>query len=304
VILVGGFCGQWEMSRDIGPDGPPVRVVQPNTPQAEKWQDTNRGAQLRKLIDLSRRDGFDGLAAVVWPETAVPFIVTPDSQSLPLLATAAPPNGYLLAGAARAAGRIEDGVWNSLLVISPAGKIVATYDKVHLVPLGEYIPFHRQLAPVSGMIGRGSFEEGTGPATLQLPNLPAVAPSICYEAIFPDAIVDGGHRPRWLVNVTNDAWFGVSTGPYQHLTSARLRAVEEGLPMIRAANTGVSAVIDAYGGIVASLDMEKEGVIDRRLPPARAATPYSRWGDWMLALMIVILAFMLVAARSRGKAAR
>jgi apolipoprotein N-acyltransferase len=113
---------------------------------------------------------------------------------------------------------------------------------------------------------------------------------ICYEVIFPGAIVDSGSRPRWLVNITNDAWFGLSTGPYQHLASARLRAVEEGLPMIRAANTGVSAVIDSYGRILAMLDMEQEGVIDHALPPARAATPYSRWGDWTLLLLLVALA--------------
>jgi apolipoprotein N-acyltransferase len=213
---------------------------------------------------------------------------------LAVLATAAPPGGYLLTGAARSLGRNEDGVWNSLLVIGSNGRVEASYDKVHLVPLGEYIPFHRQLAPVSGMIGRGSFEEGKGPATLALPGLPPVAPMICYEVIFPGAIVDRASRPRWLVNITNDSWFGVSTGPYQHLTSARLRAVEEGLPMIRSANTGISAVIDAYGRVLASLDMERQGVIDHALPPERAATMYSRWGDWMLMLLLASMGILLV----------
>jgi apolipoprotein N-acyltransferase len=184
-------------------------------------------------------------------------------------------------------------------VISGAGQVVASYDKVHLVPLGEYIPFHRQLAPVSGMIGRGSFEEGKGPATLALPGLPPVAPMICYEVIFPGAIVDRASRPRWLVNITNDSWFGISTGPYQHLASARLRAVEEGLPMMRAANTGISAVIDSYGRVLVSLDMEQQGVIDHALPPARAATPYSRWGDWTLVVLLLAMAVFLVAKRPR-----
>jgi apolipoprotein N-acyltransferase len=129
--------------------------------------------------------------------------------------------------------------------------------------------------------------------------LPPFSPLICYEAIFPGAVTGPGARPQWLLNVTNDAWFGVSSGPYQHLTSARLRTIEEGLPMIRAANTGVSAVIDAYGRVLAALDMEREGVIDHALPPARAVTPYGRWHDWMLLLLVCILA--LPAAFIRPK---
>jgi apolipoprotein N-acyltransferase len=139
------------------------------------------------------------------------------------------------------------------------------------------------------LIGRGSFEKGDGFKTLTLRGLPAFSPLVCYEAIFPAEVTGPGARPTWLLNVTNDAWFGVSSGPYQHLTSARLRSIEEGLPMIRAANTGVSAVIDAYGRVVASLDMEREGVIDHALPPSRAGTPYARWHDWTLLGLLVIL---------------
>jgi apolipoprotein N-acyltransferase len=169
------------------------------------------------------------------------------------------------------------------------------------VPLGEYIPFHKQLAPVAGFIGRGSFEEGEARVTIGLPGLAPFSPVICYEVIFPGAVTGPGARPRWLLNVTNDAWFGVSTGPYQHLASARLRAVEEGLPMIRAANTGVSAVIDAYGRVLASLDMQQQGIIDHRLPPAREATPYSRWGDWtLLALIGFLVTVLLVGGRQRA----
>jgi len=301
-VLAAGQAGDWVIAGYSGPEGPRVRIVQPNVPQAVKWLPAGRNEQMKRLLDLSRRPGFDQLAAVVWPETAVPLVISPTSTALAVMASAAPPGGYLLSGAARNSGRNEDGVWNSLLVINNDGRIVATYDKVHLVPLGEYIPFHRQLAPVSGLVGRGSFEEGTGPATLALPGLPAVAPMICYEVIFPGAIVDSSRRPRWLVNITNDAWFGLSTGPYQHLVSARLRAVEEGLPMVRAANTGVSAVIDSYGRILAMLDMEQEGVIDHALPPARAATPYSRWGDCTLLLLLAALAGSAVFIRPHSAA--
>lgn len=294
-----GFAGQAAMAPvDTAGDGPLVRIVQPNTPQAEKWRPENRAPQMAKLVEMSRRDGFDGLAAVIWPETAPPFVVQPGSAALLAMAKAVPPGGYLLTGAARQTRNREDGVWNSLLVIDGEGEIVATYDKVHLVPLGEYIPFHKQLAPVSGAIGRGSFEVGESRVTLDLPRLPSFSPIICYEVIFPAAVTGPGARPRWLLNVTNDAWFGLSSGPYQHLASARLRAVEEGLPMLRAANTGVSAVIDAYGRVLAALDMQREGVIDHRIPAAREPTPYGRWGDGALVvLLLVATGSLLVAVR-------
>ena len=293
---IAGAAGQ-TVIQPAADDGPLMRIVQPNIPQSEKWRPETRARHLAKLIDMSRRDGFDRLAAVIWPETAPPFIIEPGSPALEVMATAAPAGGYLLTGAARGTGRRQDGVWNSLLVIDRAGAIVAHYDKVHLVPLGEYIPFRRQLAPVSGFIGRGSFEEGEQRATLALPGLPSFSPVICYEVIFPAAVTGPGERPRWLLNVTNDAWFGLSSGPNQHLVSARLRTVEEGLPMIRAANTGVSAVIDAYGRVLASLDMAQEGIIDHRLPPAREATLYNRWGDGVLLVVLAILGAGLCVGR-------
>jgi len=299
VVVVGaGFAGQAAMPAVDKAGGPSVRIVQPNTPQAEKWRPEMRARQVAKLVEMSRRDGFDGLAAVIWPETAPPFIVEPGSPALEVMARAVPPGGYLLTGAARGTRNRDDGVWNSLLVIDSAGAIVATYDKVHLVPLGEYIPFHKQLAPVSGFIGRGSFEVGASRVTLDLPRLPSFSPIICYEVIFPAAVTGPGARPRWLLNVTNDAWFGLSSGPYQHLASARLRAIEEGLPMLRAANTGVSAVIDAYGRVLAALDMQQEGIIDHRIPAAREPTPYGRWGDGaLIALLMLALAFLIVSLR-------
>jgi apolipoprotein N-acyltransferase len=297
---VAGGAGRAVMGPvDATTTGPIIRIVQPNIPQGEKFLPETRAAQLKKLIDLSRRDGFDKLAAVVWPETATPFVVQPASPGLAMMAVAAPRGGYLLAGAARAGDSMRDGVWNSLLAIDSEGAVRATYDKVHLVPFGEYIPFHKEWPPLTGLIGRGSFEKGEGLTTLALPGLPPFSPLICYEAIFPAAVTGPGERPAWLLNVTNDAWFGTSSGPYQHLTSARLRTVEEGLPMIRAANTGVSAVIDAFGRVIASLDMERSGVIDRVLPPARAATLYARWHDWTLLGLLTILVLFVASTRRR-----
>ena len=278
--------------------GPIVRVVQPNIAQSEKWRRDSAEKHLQRLIDLSRSPGFDHLAAVIWPETAVPFPVQPRSQILPILAAAVPPGGYLLAGAEWVAEHPEDGVWNSLLVLDGRGVVRAHYDKVHLVPFGEYIPFHKEFGSISTFVGRGSFDVGDGHVTLDPPGLPAFAPVICYEAIFPGEIVGPQTRPSWIVNITNDGWFGVSSGPYQHLASARLRTIEEGLPMLRAANTGVSAVIDAYGRVLQSLDMEREGIIDHELPPARSPTLYSRWHDWTLLILLVAIG-LLAAVRTR-----
>jgi apolipoprotein N-acyltransferase len=301
LVLLGlaGFAGQMAMAEAGGPEsGPWIRIVQPNVSQSQKFRPETRARQLTKLVEMSRQPGFDRLAAVVWPETALPDVIAPRSAALQGMAQAVPPGGLLLSGAARSTLKAEDGVWNSLLVIDGTGTIAAHYDKVHLVPLGEYIPFHKQLAPVSGAIGRGSFEEGEGRVTLSPTNgLPSFSPVICYEVIFPAAVTGSGPRPQWLLNITNDAWFGSSSGPYQHLTSARLRTIEEGLPMIRAANTGISAVIDAYGRVPASLGMEQEGIIDHRLPPPREPTPYSRWGDWTLLVLVAFLAVGLLAAR-------
>jgi apolipoprotein N-acyltransferase len=290
IVGIAGAAGLAVMPPpDAGAEGPLIRIVQPNVPQSEKWAANDRAAHFRSLIELSRRPGFDKLAAVVWPETAVPFVVEPGSAALPAMAQAAPPNGYLLGGMARGNANRADGVWNSLLAIDAKGTVQAHYDKVHLVPFGEYIPWHKEFPPLSGAIGRGSFEVGTSFVTLALPGLPPFSPTICYEAIFPGAVTGPGERPRWLVNVTNDAWFGTSSGPYQHLTSARMRTVEEGLPMIRAANTGISAVIDAYGRVLVSLDMERQGVLDHVLPPSRAETPYARWGDWTVLTLLLLL---------------
>ncbi|MBV8407202.1 MAG: apolipoprotein N-acyltransferase [Alphaproteobacteria bacterium] len=302
LVAIGGGAGLYVMSSSAGGPGPLIRIVQPNVAQAVKWLPEYRARELADLVRLSREPGFDRLAVVVWPETAPPFVIEPGSLALPIMAQAVPPGGYLLTGAARSDGAPEDGVWNSLLAINAAGDIVAHYDKVHLVPLGEYIPFHHQLAPLSGIIGRGSFESGEAHLTLSLPGLPSFSPIICYEAVFPGAVTGEGERPRWLLNVTNDAWFGVSWGPLQHLVSARLRAVEEGLPMIRAANTGVSAVIDAYGRVLAELGMERQGVLDHALPPARPATPYSRWGDWTLLFLLVVMALAMIAKKPSSSA--
>jgi apolipoprotein N-acyltransferase len=227
-VGVAGLAGEQTMTTTASAEGstaegPMVRIVQPNVAQAEKGLPENSARQLAQLVELSRRPGFDKLAVVVWPEIAPSQVIGPGSPDLRVMAQAVPPGGYLLTGAARSDEPREHGVWNSLLVIDANGAVLAHYDKVHLVPLGEYIPFHRQLTPVAGFIGRGSFEEGKSHLTMALPHLPGFSPIICYEAVFPAAVTGPGERPRWLLNVTNDGWFGTSSGPYQHLVSARMR---------------------------------------------------------------------------------
>jgi apolipoprotein N-acyltransferase len=167
------------------------------------------------------------------------------------------------------------------------GRIKATYDKFHLVPFGEYVPLRWLLKIPKLTMGRTDFSAGPGPRTLTLPGLPPVGPLICYEAIFPGAVTDPADRPGWLLNLTNDAWFGISAGPYQHFASARMRAVEEGLPLVRAANTGISGVIDGYGRIVARLGLGVRGTLDAPLPRALSTPPpYARFGDLVLMLLI------------------
>jgi apolipoprotein N-acyltransferase len=200
-----------------------------------------------------------------------------------------PPGGLTITGTLR---RSPPGtpyrVWNSLLALDHDGTPVATFDKSHLVPFGEYVPFRDLLDVAKVTSGTVDFSPGGGVQTLRLPGLPPVSPLICYEVIFPGKVVDPEDRPEWVLNITNDAWYGKSTGPYQHLASARLRAVEEGLPLVRVANTGISAIIDPWGRVVARKGLGEQGVVDGPLPAPLATQPvYARLGNWSTLLVVV-----------------
>jgi apolipoprotein N-acyltransferase len=179
-------------------------------------------------------------------------------------------------------------IWNSLLIIGPAGDVVASYDKAHLVPFGEYVPLRNVLPMRKITPGMMDFTGGPGPRTLSLPDLPSVGPLVCYEAIFPAAIVDPKQRPGWLLNITNDAWYGVTSGPFQHFAIARVRAVEEGLPLLRDANNGITGAIDPYGRVLSRLNLDAIGALDVPLPAALPPTIYSRIGDMIFLLLLVI----------------
>ena len=281
-----------------------LRLVQPNVPQSLKWDPAQREANLAKTLSLSRSAGFETRTHVVWPETAVPFVVTDFNEVGPglreALATAVPPKGLLLTGAPRAErdtqGRLV--LWNSLHALDAAGAVVATYDKFHLVPFGEYVPLRSILRIAKVTVGTVDFSPGPGLVTLALPGLPPASPLICYEAIFPGQVVGRESRPSWLLNITNDAWFGLSSGPHQHFTAARFRAIEEGLPLGRAANNGISAVVDSYGRVEAQLGLGATGVVDADLPASLAPTPYARFGNGALFVLLVAVSGVAMGLRS------
>ncbi|SOD99205.1 apolipoprotein N-acyltransferase [Caenispirillum bisanense] len=280
-----------------------IRIVQPNIDQKDKWKADQRDANLMTHVELSQQEGFADLTAVIWPETAASFAVNTDEGRRRLIALAAPPGGVLVTGAPRITPQGEEPfqVWNSLAVIDDEADILATYDKMHLVPFGEYVPL-RGILPIDKITpGSTDFSFGQGPRLIDVPGLPAAGPLVCYEVIFPGQIVLDGPRPGWLLNVTNDGWYGISAGPYQHFATSRLRAVEEGLPLVRAANTGISGIIDPYGRVVASLDLGVQGIIDGALPQALPPTPYARGGNAIALALAALLAGCALWLRPRRR---
>ena len=182
--------------------------------------------------------------------------------------------------------------FNSILVLNERAEELTAYDKIDLVPFGEFVPKEGILSAIGIQKlthGRGSFAEGVSPRPLmRIPGLPPVIGLVCFEALFPGNIVQGADRPGVLINVTNDGWFGTSTGPYQHFHQSRVRAVEEGVPLIRAANNGISAVVDPYGRALESLGLNVRGVIDSSLPEVLSPPLYARVGDWALGFLLVL----------------
>ncbi|MGK9170082.1 apolipoprotein N-acyltransferase [Inquilinus limosus] len=288
--------GAWRLSGDDGAVVPGVtlRLVQPNISQADKWSGEKLRENFERQIQMSKAPGIDRVTAVIWSETAVPFTLSWEPEAQRMLGEMLPPGALALVGATRATpyGTQPLEAWNSIYVLDRAGTILTAYDKAHLVPFGEYVPLRSLLAPFGiEKITAGSvdFSPGPGPRTIALPGLPPVSPLICYEAIFPGAVLDpAGSRPGWLLNVTNDGWYGMTSGPYQHFAIARTRAVEEGLPLVRAANTGISGVVDAYGRVRGEIALGEAGILDVALPAALPETPYARWGEtgfWLLLLL-------------------
>jgi apolipoprotein N-acyltransferase len=267
-----------------------LRIVQPTIPQTMKWDPDAAETNFQRLLDLSGAPAIHPLTAIIWPEAATPFLLERDLNHRRRIAAVAPKAGYVITGALRAnqpPAPIEQ-IWNSMEALDAEGDIVANYDKAHLVPFGEYVPWREVLPLKKVTAGSIDFSAGAGPRTITLPGLPSFAPLICYEAIFPGAVVDEETRPAWILNLTNDAWYGRSSGPFQHLASARTRTVEEGLPMLRVANNGISAVIDSAGRVRTRIDLDTIGYADVNLPSTGNRTLYARAGDWALLLLLLV----------------
>jgi apolipoprotein N-acyltransferase len=295
--------------------GVQLRIMQPNIPQDQRFNYSAKAEVIRRYLALSSRaksppaDGIAGVTHLIWPESAFPFFLTREPDALAAIGELLPPGTVLITGAARFAeaesgpGRIR--AYNSVYVIDDEGVALPVYDKVHLVPFGEFLPL-RSLLERLGLeqLVRvpGGFLAGERRRTITTPGAPAFVPLVCYEVIFPHAVVPPGERPGWLLNVTNDAWFGATAGPYQHLLQARLRAIEEGLPLVRAANSGISAVVDPLGRVVAALPLGHEGVVDSGLPQRIADPLYSRSGDLAVGgiIGIVLISSFLLRRRDRG----
>ncbi len=275
-----------------------LRLVQPAIEQSTKWDPDLRRKHLLDQMRLSRAPGFEKVSHLIWSETAVPFYLSSDDGLKQALSTIIPEGGFLVAGALRQGGT-GDGPYNSLHVLDGQGEIRATYDKFHLVPFGEYAPFRDILDFEKLTAGSTDFRSGPGLQTLQVPGLPAFSPLICYEVIFPGNVIAGGAtRPAFILNVTNDAWFGMSSGPYQHYANARLRAAEEGLPLVRSANNGISAVIDGYGREVAVLGLGETGILDSPLPkPLDRITLYATTGNSISLVLLLFVVFLSLFLR-------
>ncbi len=316
-------------------EGVRLRIMQPNLQQDEKFNYSQKQKVMSRYLALSNRPNgpqstdLRDVTHLIWPESAFPFFLTREADALAQIAELLPPGTVLITGAVRAPETAPNAVvtraYNSIYVIGEDGSILSVYDKVHLVPFGEYLPFQNLLERL-GLVQltkvRGGFIPGERRRNQAVPGAPNFLPLVCYEIIFPadtvprrewtgwlydhvgrlfgwPFVAGSTDRPGWLLNLTNDGWFGASAGPYQHLQQARIRAIEEGLPLVRAANSGISAVVDPLGRIVQSLPLGTEGVLDASLPRPVAPTPYARTGDGPVGLMLGVAFLWVMRARRR-----
>ena len=292
--------------------GVKLRLMQPNLQQDVKFNYGAKKEVMEKYLALSDRatgpqsSGVRDATILIWPESAFPFFLAREPDVLAQIADFLPRGTTLITGAVRPPdappGVKISRAYNSIYAIDGDGNVLSIYDKLHLVPFGEYLPFQSTMEKLGIMqLTRviGGFIPGTRRNVMTIPGAPKALPLICYEVAFSGQIVPPGERPGWIVNLTNDGWFGISTGPYQHLQQARLRAIEEGLPIVRVANTGISAVIDPLGRFIGELPLGQEGVLDSPLPAALPPSVFSRIGDWPLAIMLAISILMVSRRRLR-----
>ena len=267
-----------------------VRIVQPNIPQSVKWNRDEMRHNYQHILDLTSIPAKQPPTFVIWPETAIIADLQHDTDLAHDIVAHMPKGSTGVFGTLRS----SDGqFFNSVTILDSKAHVLGNYNKHHLVPFGEYVPFRQYLnmTPVAnGIADIGDFTRGDGVTTMSIgANMPKPSPLVCYEAIFPGAVARQDDRPDWLVNVTNDGWYGKTAGPHQHFESVRVRAIEEGLPLVRSANTGISAVIDPLGRVIGKAALGSTGVIDAILPAPLPPTVYSRFGDTLFFLMLILL---------------
>jgi apolipoprotein N-acyltransferase len=290
-------------------DGIRLRIMQPNLPQDDKFNYAAKQRVMRHYLTLSSRATapqsapLGGATHLIWPEAAFPFLLAREPDALAQIAELLPKGTILITGAVRAPDTATGPItraYNSVYGIDHDATILAIYDKVHLVPFGEFLPFQdflERLGIVQLTRVKGGFLAGDRHRVLELPATPPFLPLVCYEIIFPGDVVPRGERPEWLLNLTNDGWFGISTGPYQHLQQARVRAIEEGLPLVRAANTGVSVIIDPLGRVIGSLPLGAEAVLDGPLPRRIDRPLYGRAGDTLIGVVLGLVGIVIAMKR-------
>ncbi|MFG1360782.1 apolipoprotein N-acyltransferase [Xanthobacter pseudotagetidis] len=297
-------------------DGVRLRIMQPNLAQDAKFAYGRSKDILARYLALSAQpsasypQGLKDVTVLVWPESAFPFIYEREPWAAEAIAAALPANVTLVTGAVRydtpPKGQVSP-FFNAIRVIDHEGQVLASTDKVHLVPFGEYLPFQAALEEL-GLEQltrvRGGFSSGAVLSTLSVPGLPLAAPLVCYEIIFPGKVIPPGPRPGLLLNVTNDAWFGSTPGPYQHFAQARLRAVEEGLPLVRAANTGLSAIVDPLGRIVAGSQLGEETLVDGWLPQPLKTVPAAATAGGLILICLILSGFVASQILSQPRFAR
>jgi apolipoprotein N-acyltransferase len=280
-----------------------IRLVQADVKQELKWDGEERYRNFLKHIVLTNSRDPQGLKAVIWAESSIPYVLNKSPQLMEYIKYAVPENGVVITGALRMRDNAEEqkspDVWNSIFVISKSG-ISDYYDKHHLVPFGEYVPFHKFLSflfldpVIDGITGGGrGFSEGEGPKTLTADGF-SFSPLVCYEVIFSSKVVDRKHLPDVLINLTNDAWFGESSGPYQHFDMARMRAIEYGIPLIRVAGTGITAFVDPFGRIISKIELNKMDLVDIELVKRSESTIYAGWNYLPVILLIILLLLVLI----------
>ncbi len=278
--------------KDVAPTGIRLALLQPDFPVPGSYDRASLLARWRSLLAMSHAGVAAGANAVVWPEGASPWLLDTDAAARAQLA-AVTGSVPVIAGSLRMVSSTD--FRNAIVVTDGPGPPAAIYDKWKLVPFGEYMPRWIPVKITPDVLGSG-FMPGPGPKTLYVPGLPPFGPLICYEAIFTGEIVDEKHRPQFLVNVTDDSWFGDTAGPRQHFADARLRAVEEGLPLVRDANSGITAIFDGFGHVTGVLPLGAQGVLVGALPGALPATFYARFGlavPLALAVLFILTGYLL-----------